>query len=83
MVLFYTHILATFSTPENIGTTPIFFLWILPLLAVISVVYKATKVSSIEAKSFIKETAILFGSIFVFMAVVAVVLHLALLLIVG
>ena len=66
--------IATFTTPENIGTTPQSVLWLLPLAAAIAVVYKATKVPTIKAGDFIKETAILFGSIIVFISVTAFVL---------
>jgi hypothetical protein len=67
-------ILATFTTPENIGTTPQSVLWLLPLTAAIAVVYKATKLRTIKAGDFVKETTILFGSIIVFISVTAFVL---------
>ena len=69
-----TAVLASFTQPEQIGTTPLSMLWMLPLTASIAMVYKATKVRTIEAKPFIKETALLFGSIAVFMALAAVIL---------
>ena len=69
-----TIIMATFTTPENIGTTPQSVLWLLPLTAAIAVVYKATKQPTIKAGDFVKETAILFGSIIVFISVTAFVL---------
>ena len=49
-------------------------LWLLPLAAAIVVVYKATKVPKVRAGSFIKDSAVLFGSILVFMLVAAVAL---------
>ncbi len=49
-------------------------LWLLPLVAAIAIVYKATKVPKITAASFLKEVVVLFGSIVVFMAVTAVAL---------
>jgi hypothetical protein len=67
-------IIATFTTPEKIGTTPQSVLWLLPLAAAIAVVYKATKLPTIKAGDFIKETAILLGSIIVFISVTAFVL---------
>jgi hypothetical protein len=68
-------ITATFTVPERIGTDPLSVLWLLPLAAAIAVVYKATKVSKIKARAFAKESAVLFGSIVIFMAVTAVVLY--------
>ena len=68
-------IIASFNTVENIGTTPRALLWLIPLVAAISIVYKATKVSKIEPKRFTKEVAGLFGSIIVFIIVTAIVLH--------
>ena len=67
-------VLATFTTPENIGVTPNSMLWLLPLVAAISVVYKTTKLPKIRFANFLKESVILFGSIVVFMAITALVL---------
>jgi len=67
-------LLANFTVPEKIGVTPQSMLWLLPLVAAIAVVYKATKVPKITARHFIKETVLLFGSIVVFMVVTALVL---------
>jgi len=67
-------LLATFFTPERIQTTASSLLWVLPLVASISIVYKATKVNKIELIPFVKETSVLFGSIVVFLGVAAVVL---------
>ncbi len=67
-------VLATFTTPEKIGVTPLSMLWLLPLVAAIVVVYKATKVPKITAVSFLKETAVLFGSIVIFMIITALIL---------
>jgi len=67
-------VLASFTKPEQIGTTPQSVLWMLPLTAAIAVVYKATKVHRVVAKPFFKETALLFGSIVAFMAVAALIL---------
>jgi len=66
--------LATFLTPENIGTVPASILFVLPLTIAISVVYKATKVHSIKPKAFAKECSVLFGSIVVFLGVAAIIL---------
>ena len=67
-------ILATFTTPENIGVTPQSMLWLLPLVAAISVVYKTTKLPKIRFTHLLKESVVLFGSIVIFMAVTALVL---------
>ena len=66
--------MATFTTPENISVTPQSMLWLLPLVAAISVVYKTTKLPKIRFAHFLKESIILFGSIVIFMAVTALVL---------
>jgi len=67
-------VLATFTTPEHIGVTPLSMLWLLPLVAAISVVYKTTKLPKIRFTHFVKESVVLFGSIIVFMAITALVL---------
>jgi len=66
--------LATFTAPQTIGTNPQSLLWLLPLAAAVAIVYKATKIKTITAASFIKEVVLLFGSIIIFMAITAVVL---------
>ena len=68
-------VIATFTTPEQMGTNPSSMLWLLPLAAAIAVAYKATKLPTITAGNFIKEAAILFGSIVVFMGVAALALY--------
>jgi len=68
-------ITATFTMPEKIGTNPQSILWLLPLVAAIAIVYKATKLTEIKAQSFLKETVVLFGSIIVFMSVTALILY--------
>ena len=68
-------LLASFTTPMQIDTTAASMLWLVPLVVAIAVVYKATKVYKITLRGFTKETALLIGSIFVFIAVAAVVLH--------
>ncbi|MHC4212505.1 MAG: hypothetical protein ACYSWP_03925 [Planctomycetota bacterium] len=67
--------IANFTIPENIGTEATALLWVLPLAAAIAVTYKATKLPSIKALDFIKESAILFGSIVVFIVTSALVLY--------
>jgi len=68
------YIMATFTTPEQISVTPLSMLWLLPLVASISVVYKTTKLPKIRFAHFLKESVILFGSIVIFMAITALVL---------
>ncbi len=65
---------ATLTAPQHIGTSPASLLWLLPLTAAFSITYKATTLPTITAHAFIKEVALLFGSIIVFMAVTALVL---------
>ncbi len=68
-------VIATFTTPEQIGTNPSSMLWLLPLAAAIAIAYKAIKLPTITAGNFIKEAAMLFGSIVVFMAITALALY--------
>ncbi|MHC4913192.1 MAG: hypothetical protein ACYTE5_09350 [Planctomycetota bacterium] len=68
-------VIATFTAPERIATNPQLVLWLLPLAAAIAVIYKTTKLSTITAGLFLKETAILFGSIVVFIVATALALY--------
>jgi len=74
MPLMLFSIMANFIAPENIGTDPKSMLWLLPLTAAIAIVYKATKMPKITAGSFIKEVAILSGSIIIFIIIIALAL---------
>ena len=74
MLALAADIMAQFRVPEEIGTNPQSLLLLLPLLVAIAVVYKATKVPKVSAGNFIKESAMLFGSILVFMVITALVL---------
>jgi hypothetical protein len=76
-------ILAQFRIPEEVGTNPRSLLLLLPLLIAIAVVYKATKVPKVSAGNFVKESAVLFVSILVFMAITALVLAAIAWLIIG
>jgi len=69
-----TDLLLTFLTPERIGVTPFSVCWALPLIASISIVYKATKVFPFRPRRFAKETVELFGSIVAFLLVAAMIL---------
>jgi hypothetical protein len=74
MSMIAAFVMATFTTPENVGVTPKSMLWLLPLVAAISVVYKTTKLPTIKPANFLKETVIL-GSVVVFIyAFIALVL---------
>jgi len=75
MLLKAVSVMATFTTPEEIGTNPQSMLWLLPLALVIAIVYKATKVPTITAGNFIKEVAALLGSIIVFIVITALALY--------
>ena len=68
------YIMATFTAPEKIGVTPHSMLWLLPLVAAISIVYKTTKLPKIRFANFLKESVVLFSSIVIFMAITALIL---------
>ena len=68
-------VIATFTAPENFGANPLSMLWLLPLVAAIAIIYKATKLPTIKAANFIKETSILFGSMVVCIIIAALTLH--------
>lgn len=68
-------VIATFTSPEQIQLNPQAMLWLLPLTAAVAVVYKAIKLPKITARVFLKEAAILFGSIIVFIAITALALY--------
>ena len=74
MLSIVSSIIATFTVPERIGINPKSMLWLLPLVAAIAIVYKATKIPHIKALPFIKEATILFGTIVVFMIAAALAL---------
>ena len=68
-------IIAGFTSPIQIPTTPQSLLWLIPLTASLAIVYKATKLPKITAGKFIQESAALLGSILIFLAITAVVLY--------
>ena len=68
-------IMANFISPEEIGVNLQSVLWLLPLAAAIAVVYKTTKVNKITAGYFLKEVAVLFGSIVVCIIASAIALY--------
>jgi hypothetical protein len=75
--------LAGLMAPVYIGTTPYAFFLALPLIVVIAVVYKATKLEKIEFVSFVRESFLLFCSIVVFMVVAAIIIFAVMKLTIG
>ncbi len=67
-------IVASFTHPMDISITPLSLLWILPLIAAISLIYKATKLRVIIWKKILRETIILFLTTTSFMCLLALVL---------
>jgi hypothetical protein len=53
-------IIASFTHPMNIPTTPQSLFWLFPLAVAGVIVYKAAKVKEITFKHFLKETTALF-----------------------
>lgn len=68
--------LASFTAPIEIGTTPSSMLWMFPLLAAIALVYKATKMRVMFTKKYLIESLLLFLSISAFMTTAIIVLNL-------
>ena len=68
--------LAAFTSPIEIGTTPASMLWMFPLLAAIALVYKATKMRVLFTKKYLLQSALLFLSVSGFMIMAIVVLNL-------
>ncbi len=65
------HIAAAFTVPMEIPNDAWSFLYIVPLVIVLSVVYKTTKIRAFTWYALARESAILIVSILVFMAIVA------------
>jgi hypothetical protein len=76
-------VMASFTEPEIFGPSPRSMLWLLPLVAAIAVIYKATKLPVIKAGNFIRESVILFASIIAFIVIAALTLHVLSWLIIG
>ena len=72
----FASVLAAFDAPINIGTNPASMLWMFPLLAAITLIYKATKMRVLLWKRFIKESLILFLTVSAFMIAAVIVLNL-------
>ena len=69
-------LLATFTTPEYIGTNALSLLWVFPLLASVAIIYKATKMRVLFLGRFFREAGILFCTLSIVMVLVALALHL-------
>lgn len=69
-------LLASFTSPESIATDPQSMLWMFPLLAVIALVYKATKMRVLFFRKYLLESVLLFATISAFMIAAIIVLNL-------
>ncbi len=69
------NMLASFTTPIHIGTDPASMLWMFPLLAAVSLVYKATKVRVIFWGKFFKDVAMLFLTLSLCMIAAGIAVH--------
>ena len=68
-------IIASFASPEEVGTTVNSLLLMLPLAVAITVVYKAVKVPEITTEDFIKQVLATFCFGAVLLILIAVGLH--------
>ncbi len=68
-------LLASFTTPIEIGTDPASMLWMFPLLAAVALIYKAVKLRVMFMGKYFKEVFILFVSISIFIVIIGVTLH--------
>jgi len=75
MLITADHIAAIFEVPKYITVDKFSMLWLLPLTASISIIYKTTKIPEIKVLPFIKEVFLLFLSIIIFMAFTALILY--------
>lgn len=64
-------ILANFTTPVQVANNAWSFVYIVPLVVVLSIVYKTTKITAFSWKLLLKESVVLTASILVFMVIVA------------
>ncbi|MHC4882062.1 MAG: hypothetical protein ACYTFX_06120 [Planctomycetota bacterium] len=69
-------LLASFTAPIEIGTNPASMLWMFPLLAAVSLVYKATKMRVLLTRKYLLESLLLFLSVSGFMIMAIFVLNL-------
>ena len=68
-------LLASFTTPIEIGTDPVSMLWMFPLLAAVALIYKAVKLRVMFMDKYFKEVFILFVSISIFIIFIGIALH--------
>lgn len=69
-------ILAGFTAPLNIDTTPLSMLWMFPLLISIAIVYKTTRLRVMFFKRLMMESLVLFLTLSGFMILAGIVLNL-------
>ena len=70
------NILASFTSPLEIGTDPASILWMFPLLASVAIIYKATRMKVIFPLKFIKDVLVLFITMSVLMILAGLTLYL-------
>jgi hypothetical protein len=68
-------LLASFTSPIEIGTDPVSMLWMFPLLAGVALIYKAVKLRVMFMGKYFREVFILFVSISIFIVLIGVALH--------
>jgi hypothetical protein len=68
-------LLASFTTPIEIGTDPMSMLWMFPLLAAVAIIYKAVKMRVMFMGKYFREVFILFVSISIFIVLIGIALH--------
>ena len=83
MILAYQTLLASFTVPYEVCNDATSLLWLLPLLAAVAIVYKTLKLPAVTVEKFIREVVILFGTILLFMALIAIALYIIGRLIIG
>ena len=70
------NMLASFTTPLEIGTDPAAMLWMFPLLASVAIIYKATRLKVIFPFKFIREVVVLFITMSILMILAGLALYL-------
>ncbi len=69
-----TNLLASFSTPMDIHTTPWDLLWAIPICICIAAVYKAVKLDKFETRNYLREVVFLSMTLVGFLILSAIVL---------
>ena len=75
MFIPFDTLLASFSLPYEIGNGIGALLWILPLLAAVAIVWKTLKLETITPAKLIRQVVILFFTMVVCYAAIAVALY--------